>query len=108
PVLPNTPTLFYRGGVENICVAVAAQVVDAPPDPAQPGARRWSSAQPDAAIADFVAIVMGLTAGDARAAPSRAALTDHFTRARAAPPTDALRSTFVASCLSPSFIGVGM
>ena len=28
PVLPNQPTLFYRAGTENICEAVAAQVID--------------------------------------------------------------------------------
>jgi hypothetical protein len=110
PVLPNQPTLFYRGGLENICVQVAAQVIDAKANPKQPGVKMWSSAQPDAAIADFVATVMGLTASDDRTAPVTAALTTHFSAAKTAgaTSTDALRSTFVAACLSPSFIGIGM
>ena len=110
PVLPNQPTLFYRGGLENVCVQVAAQVVDARANPKQPGAKMWSSAQPAAAIADFVSIVMGLTANDPRTADVTTALTAHFTNAKSggATATDALRSTFVVACLSPSFIGIGM
>ena len=110
PVLPNQPTLFYRGGLENICIQVAAQVIDAKANPKQPGAKMWSSAQPDAAIADFVSLVMGLTANDPRTADVSAALTAHFAAAKGggATATDSLRSTFVAACLSPSFIGIGM
>ena len=53
---------------------------------------------------------MGLTAGDDRTADVTAALTDHFTAAMGsgATATDAMRSTFVAACLAPSFIGIGM
>jgi len=110
PVLPNQPTLFYRGGMENICAAVSAEVVDATPDPNQPGAKAWSSSQSDAAIAEMVSLVMGLETNDARSAPTVAALTAHFNAAKAsgASPTDSLRSTFVAACLAPSFIGIGM
>jgi len=110
PVLPNQPTLFYRGGLENICAQLSSQVVDGKADPKQPGAKKWSSGQPDVAIAEFVSIVMGLTASDDRTGPIAVALTAHFNDAKAsgASATDALRSTFVAACLSPSFIGIGM
>jgi hypothetical protein len=110
PVLPNEPTLFYRGGLENICATVSAMVVDAAADPLQPGAKHWSSSQADAAIADFVSIILGLTASDSRAARATTVLTDHFTQAKAsgATATDSLRSTFVAACLAPTFIGIGM
>ena len=110
PVLPNQPTLFYRSGLENICEAVAEMTIDAPPDPAQPGATHWSSGDPDTAIAAFVSTIMGLTASDPRAAPATAALHDHFIAAGKSGETaaDALRSTFTAACLSPSFIGIGM
>jgi hypothetical protein len=111
PVLPNQPTLFYRGGLENICSQVSGMVIDAAANPKQPGAKKWSSSQPDAAIADFVSIVMGLTASDPRASAVTTALKDHFTAAQqqaGASATDALRSTFVAACLSPGFIGIGM
>jgi hypothetical protein len=110
PVLPNEPTLFYRAGLENVCAAVAAMVIDAPPNPGQPLAKRWSSAQPDAAIGDFVATVMAMPPSDPRAAQATAILSSHFTGAVAsgAAAKDALQSTFVAACLSPSFIGIGM
>ena len=110
PVLPNQPTLFYRAGLENICEAVASMVVDARPNANQPNAKRWSSAQPDAAIADFVATVMALTSSDPRAAPATQLLQQHFAQAEAqgASASDALKSTFVTACLAPSAIGIGM
>lgn len=110
PVLPNQPTLFYRAGLENVCAQVAGLTIDAKPNPNQPGARQWSSSQPDAAIADFVATVMALTPSDPRAAQATAILTSHFQAAMQAgqTATDSLRSTFVAACLSPSFLGIGM
>ena len=79
PVLPNQPTLFYRAGTENICEAVAALVIDVPTAKQTPGVTQWSSAQSDAAIADFV------ESGDGAAAvrPARGAraamLTSHYT-----------------------------
>jgi hypothetical protein len=110
PVLPNQPTLFYRAGLENVCASVAALVIDAKPNANQPGAKQWSSAQPDAAIAEFVSLVMAMPASDPRAAQASSILTQHHTAAvqAGATPTDALRSTFIAACLSPSFIGIGM
>ncbi len=109
PVLPNQPTLFYRAGTENICEAIAAEVVD-PAKSAGPGVRVWSSAQPTAAIADFVSVVMGLTSGDARAAAASSILNAHFTSAlqQGATATDALRSTFVAACMAPSAVSIGL
>jgi hypothetical protein len=101
--------LFYASGLEKICMNISAMVVDAAVDPNQPGAKHWSSAQPDAAIADFVTLVLGLTASDPRTARAQAALTAHFGNSVAHfSPTDALRSTFVTACLAPSFIGIGM
>jgi hypothetical protein len=110
PVLPNQPTLFYRAGAEGVCAAVSELVIDATPDPAQPGARRWSSAAPDAAIAAFVATMMALSPLDRRAAPATAILRAHFRAAIAAgaTPRTALQSTFITACLSPSFLGIGM
>ncbi len=111
PVLPNQPTLFYLSGLQNICATISGMVVDAAVDPAQPGAKHWSSGQPEVAIADFVAILLGLTPSDPRAATASTILTSHFNNTKAQQTitaTDALRSTFVAACLSPSFIGIGM
>ncbi|HEY1585685.1 MAG TPA: hypothetical protein VGH63_08350, partial [Polyangia bacterium] len=110
PVLPNEPTLFYRAGLENVCEAVADMVIDAPANAGRPNAKRWSSSQPDAAIADFVATVMALTSSDARAGAATQILRSHFAAAQAqgASATDALKSTFVAACLAPSAIGIGL
>jgi hypothetical protein len=109
PVLPNQPTLFFRAGIENICDAVAALVIDAAKP--QAGVKQWSSAQPDVAIADFVHVVMALPPSDTRAAAAQQALTAHFAAAKqqsGVSASDALKSTFVVSCLAPSAIAIGL
>jgi hypothetical protein len=110
PVLPNAPTLFYRSGTENICESVASLLIDVPAAQEQPNAKQWSSTQPNPAIADFVQIVMGLTPSDPRAAPAQALLASHFSSAVAsgATATNALKSTFVAACLAPSAVSIGL
>ena len=110
PVLPNQPTLFYRAGLENICETVAGMVIDAKANANQPNAKSWSSSQPDAAIADFVATVMALTSSDPRAGAATQILKSHFTQAQGqgASASDALKSTFVTACLAPSSIGIGL
>ncbi|CAN5556496.1 hypothetical protein BH11MYX1_BH11MYX1_04990 [soil metagenome] len=110
PVLPNEPTLFYRSGLENICATISSMVVDGKANPKQPNVKVWRSTDSATAINEFVSIVMGLTTTDARTGPVLEALTSHFNDAvtSGATKTDALRSTFVAACLSPSFIGIGM
>jgi len=103
PTLPNAPTMFYRAAAENICEGVAAQVIDGTTS-------KWSSTQPEPAIADFVATMIGFTASDPRASGAQSLLAAHFQAAVASGETqaDALRSTFVVACLAPSFIGIGM
>jgi len=110
PVLPNQPTLFYRAGLENICEAVAAQVIDVAPAKRLANVKQWSSTSPDAAIADFVSLVMALTPSDPRNAGATSVLKSHFTAAVAqgAAASDALKSTFVAACLAPSAISIGL
>jgi hypothetical protein len=53
---------------------------------------------------------MALTPSDPRAAQATSILTSHLHAAMQAGQTasDSLKSTFVAACLSPSFIGIGM
>ncbi len=109
PVLPNQPTLFYRAGVENVCESIAALVIDNKSPPA--GAKTWQSTQPDAAIADFVSLVMGLPASDPRAATAASVLHAHFDAAKqqsGLSVSDALQSTFVLSCMAPSAVSMGM
>jgi hypothetical protein len=109
PVLPNETTLFYRAGLENICEALAAQVIDVAAAKQVAGARAWKSSDPDGAIADFVAVIMALTSSDPRAGGAKTILRSHFDAARAqgASATDALRSTFTAACLAPSNAAIG-
>jgi len=100
-VLANDPNLFFRTGMENICATLATRLIDA-------GAgTRWSSAAADAAIADFVHTLMGL--GASRDATPLSILGEHFQSARTAglSASDALRSTFVLACISPSVTGMG-
>jgi hypothetical protein len=98
-VLANDPNLFFRTGMENICAALAGKLIDT-------GAR-WSSSTPDAAIADFVHTLMGV--GSGRDATPLQILNEHFQSARTAgvSATDALKSTFVLACISPSVVGMG-
>jgi hypothetical protein len=110
PVLPNRPTLFYRAGIENLCEAVAGDVIDVAAAKQVPGTRSWSSAQPDAAIADFVATIMAIVPSDPRSAPAAVLLKGHFTAAtqQGASASDALKSTFVTACLAPSAVAIGL
>jgi hypothetical protein len=112
PVLPNQPSLFFRAGVENICNDVAAMVVD--PTKTITGAKVYSSASQtsiDAAIADFVSNLMSVVPSDPRSQPLRDALAQHYQAAKsqlALTPTQALQSTFIVACLTPSVVGIGM
>ncbi len=110
PVLPNQPTLFYRAGLENICEAVAAQTIDVAAAKQQANVKQWSSKTPDAAISDFVGIVMALAPSDPRQKPATGLLKAHFTKATqtGASASNALKSTFVAACLAPSSVSVGL
>jgi hypothetical protein len=110
PVLPNASTLFYRAGTENICESVASLVIDVPASQQTPGVKQWSSAQSTPAIADFVATLMGLTPSDPRSAPATQILTSHFASAvqTGASASNALKSTFIAACLAPSSISIGL
>jgi len=110
PVLPNDPTLFYRAATENLCEAMAADVIDVPAAKAVAGVKTWASSNADVAIADFVSLVMALVPSDPRSAPATSLLKDHFAAAKAqgASASDALKSTFVAACLAPSALSIGL
>jgi hypothetical protein len=110
PVLPNRPTLFYRAATENLCEALAADVIDVATAKRVAGVSTWSSAQPDAAIADFVGTLMALVPSDPRSAPATELLKAHFAAATAqgASASDALKSTFVTACLAPSAVSIGL
>jgi hypothetical protein len=118
PVLPNVPSLFYRSGTENICEAVAALVIDVPTSRQIANVKQWSSANFAEAIPDFVGTVMGLVPSDARYPQAVSLLTAHYSAALTAidpatnkadfSPTNALQSTFVAACIAPSAVSIGL
>jgi len=111
PVLPNQPTLFFRAATENICEAIATQVIDVPTAKQAPGVKQWSSSQSTAAINEFVSLLMGLTTPDPRTAPAAALLQQHYQSAlqqKGITPTQALESTFITACLAPTFVSIGM
>lgn len=102
PALSTDATMFFRGAGETLCQIAADQVVD------KPGSR-FASAKKDAVITDLVQSVMGL-AGDSTAPQAAQILKDHFAAAIAAgaSPTDAMKSTFVVACTSPTSLAVGL
>ncbi len=102
PVLANTPSLFMRTGLENICSAVADHLID------NPTTGKFESARASAAIQSFVRGLMGLASD--RRAPAMTVLQKHFASAMSAgaSASDALKSTFVVACLSPYVAGIGI
>jgi hypothetical protein len=100
----NGPDPFFRSSAEQICANVADLVVDTASSPV------YSSTTPAAVTTSIASMVHGLMGLDSsRDAQPIAILTDHYTSAAAAghPPTEALKSTFTAACLSPWVMSVG-
>jgi hypothetical protein len=101
PTLANDPGLFYYAGVENLCAALSSRVVDA-----QSGGKWKSSAAADA-ISGMAHDLMGLHAPRDRAAIELLTRHEQDARAAGASASEALRSTFMLACMSPSVVGVG-
>jgi hypothetical protein len=105
PLLPHDPSLFFASGTEKLCMEIAGQIIDG-------GATttKWTAMQKDAAIADFVSLVMGTPISDPRAPGLTEILQRHFAAAVQAKekPADALRSTFVVACASPLGVSSGL
>ena len=97
----NDPTLFLRSGAENVCARLSGQVVDAGSN------NRFPAGDVETAVKNLVHLVMGVGADDDTV--PIALLTEHQKNAVAAGLSagDAMRSTFVVACLSPSVMGVG-
>lgn len=103
PALSTASTPFFRGASEALCNYVAGLTVDKTNS-------RYSSTKAAAAITDFVANIMGITASDPVSATMTQLLSDHNAAAVAAgaSATDALKSTFVTACLSPTSVAIGL
>jgi hypothetical protein len=127
PVTPTTPNLFFRGAVELVCEDLATQLVDATGGPYA----STSQATITSAIQNMVSTVMGYPPSDPSYAPAVSILQQHYAAAIApattalgapfpvapattapsgggATPTNALRSTFVAACESPTSVSIGL
>jgi hypothetical protein len=104
PVTPHDPNLFFASATEKLCIAIAGQVVESGVN------ARWKVAAKDAAIAEFVSLLMGVPPSD----PMNARLVDilqrHYTAALATHElaADALRSAFTLACSSPLAISSGI
>jgi len=103
PALSTDQTPFYRGATESLCAYAASLTVDKTKS-------RYDSTKKDAAITDFVANIMGITSEDPNSATVTQLLKEHYDAAVAAgaKPTDALKSTFIVACLSPTSVAIGL
>jgi hypothetical protein len=101
PELATDPSPTLRSGMENLCATLAAYTVD------NGATSKYKSTASAAAISDFVHNLMGITTD--RDATPLSILNAHYTAAIAAKASasDALKSTFVLACLSPSVVGLG-
>ncbi|HSY24086.1 MAG TPA: hypothetical protein VK841_18295 [Polyangiaceae bacterium] len=127
PVTPTPPNLFFRGAVELVCENLATRLVDATGGPYA----STSQATITSAIQNMVSTVMGYPPSDPNYAAAVSILQQHYAAATApatttlgapfpvapattapsgggATPTNALRSTFVAACESPTSVSIGL
>jgi hypothetical protein len=120
PVTPSDPTLFYRSATEMLCENVAVQVVDAA------SGSVYSSSDVAGSIKGMVETIMGYPPSSPLHDQAVQILTDHNTMAASttttgggtgrpggstgstSKATNALRSTFVLACESPTALGIGL
>jgi hypothetical protein len=116
PVTPSDPTLFYRSASELLCSNIAAQVVDP-----SGGGGVYSNTDVPGAINSMVQTLMGYPPGHPAHAEAIQILQEHYdgarvlriatgtgTQMRQVTTTEALRSTFVLACESPTAVGIGL
>ena len=116
PVVPSDPTLFYRSATELLCSNIAAQVVDP-----TAGGGVYTSTDVAGAIKSMVETVMGYPPSHAAYAEAGQILQEHYDMARTTSTstgggrpgsttsaTNALRSTFILACESPSAVSIGL
>jgi hypothetical protein len=103
PVMPHDPNLFFSSATEKLCMLLATQLVDGMNG-------KWRAASFNPALDDFVSVVMGVPANDDRFGKLRWVLAQHYDAALAARerPADALRSSFVLACSSPTAVSSGL
>ena len=103
PLLPTDATMFFRSSAESLCRVAADFTVDV-------AGSKYSSTKKDVAIEDFVTNIAGLPANDPSYAAVKQVLLKHYDDAltAGANATDALKSTFVLSCTTPTALAIGL
>lgn len=105
PVTASDPTLFFRAATEMLCENVATQVVDA-----TSGTSVFASTDAPGAMAKMVTDVMGYPASASHYGDALSILKEHYSAVMGAKgtATNALRSTFVLACESPTSLSFGL
>jgi hypothetical protein len=113
PVTPAFPDLFYRAASEELCENVAKLVVDVSGGPYTSSSSSCSNG--DGLLTKFVEQVMGIAAGDSIHDKALMTLENHCgnaakvkTSGGGSAQTNAVRSTFVLACESPTSLGIGL
>ena len=105
PVVTRDPNLFFRSSTETICRRIGDEIIDKGTTP------RYKSTASMDAIDDFTKTVMALAPSDPRYTAARQILLDHYNGALAvtgAKAVDALKSTFILACSSPTSVAIGL
>ncbi len=71
PVMPHDPNLFFSSATEKLCMMLAGHLVETATGP-------WKTATKDAALNDFVHVLMGIPPNDERAPLLRGVLVKHY------------------------------
>ena len=101
PVVISDPNLFIRAAGEAMCERFGELVVDAD--------GKFPPSDPEGAIRAFVVDLSGLPESDPRHAGALDILSRHYEQAETETnATNALRSTFIVACTSPSVLGMGL
>jgi hypothetical protein len=102
PVTLAAPNLFFRAAVEELCENLAPQVVDGPTNSV------YSSSDAVDAINSMVTDIMGYPPTDPHYAQAVSILQSHAESAASQGASNALRSTFVLACESPTSVSIGL
>lgn len=101
PVVIADPNLFIRAAGEAMCERFSELVVT--------NDGKYPPSDPEGAILEFVNVLAGLPESDPRHAGLLDILSGHYEEAAAeTSATNALRSTFMVACTSPSVLGMGL
>jgi len=105
PVTASDPTLFFRAATEMLCENVATQVVDA-----SSGTSVFASSDAQGAMAKMVTDIMGYPPSASHYGDALGVLKEHYSAVMGAKntATNALRSTFVLACESPTSLSFGL